>query len=97
MPVVCSVSFLRENVVRQENTYRKETIDKFVWKKENAQRFNDALTTEKAHLMLENAIGLIDIDSDVAVNVFNDCIREVAACMKKTSECEWTKEKARLV
>jgi hypothetical protein len=80
MPVVCSVSFLRENVVRQENTHEKE-IDKFVWKKENAQRFNDA--TEKAHLMLENAIGLIDIDIDVALNVFNDCIREVAACMKK--------------
>ena len=41
------------------------------------------LSTENAHLKLENAIGLIDIDIEMALNIFNDCVREVAACMKK--------------
>jgi hypothetical protein len=93
MPVVCSVLFPQESNVKKENCHGNVFVDKLVWQKENVQRFNDSLSTERAHLMLENAIGLIDIDIDVALNVFNDCIREVAACMKKRMRVNGRKKK----
>ena len=84
MPVVCSILFPQENdVVVLNDTCDISSIEKFVWKKENLRLFNDILISENARLMLENAIGLIDTDIDVALNVFNDCLRKLAACMKK--------------
>ena len=41
------------------------------------------MCTEKTCAILDEAISLIDLEIDKALDIFNNCIKEKAECMKK--------------
>lgn len=49
----------------------------------NVDRFIDACKLDQTRLKLDNALHVIDVNIDLALDLFNCCIREVAECMKK--------------
>ena len=44
-------------------------------------------------LGLEEAIQIIDSDVDLALNMFNNCLKDAETCMKKCSIVKWVKQR----
>ena len=71
----CSTTICNSNV---------QVIEKFAWDEVYAPEFYSKLGNTEIHDRFETAIQLIDVNVNEALNVFNDCIRRCAECMKKT-------------
>ena len=83
MPIVLSVEFPADHNIETVVPDDKVFIDKFVWNSDNVEQFKDAMNADDACTMLNDAIQLIDTDVNLALKMFNDCIKDVASCMKK--------------
>ena len=83
LPVVFSVSFPKENIGVLNTADAGACGDHFVWDSILSEEFNRKIQQYSTYEKLEHAISLIDVDVDDALNVFNDCLKETAACMKK--------------
>ena len=94
MPVVLTIALHEVKVDKSSRV--SEYVDKFVWNIENMQVFIDEFKLEHIKLKLDIALGQIDVDIDLALDTFNNCIRDAAECMKKRvpmsarrKSCEW--------
>ena len=69
----------------RNNKTQQETIiaEKFVWDDVYSNIYSDNLNDAHAREKLEQAILVIETDVDLAINIFNDMIKNAAACMKK--------------
>ena len=57
--------------------------ERFVWDDVRAQTFTSLMCTDETCAILDEAISLIDLDIDKALDIFNNCIKEKAECLKK--------------
>ena len=71
----------KENVCSDELS--QHIIEKFVWDDLRAQTFTSLMCTDETCAILDEAISLIDLDIDKALEIFNNCIKDKAECMKK--------------
>ena len=83
MPLTFRVIFPKENVCSDEVSQHEHIIEKFVWDNLSAQTFTSLMCTDETCANLDEAISLIDPDIDKALDIFNNCIKEKAECMKK--------------
>ncbi len=83
MPLTFRVIFPKENVCSDEVSQHEQIIEKFVWDNLNAPTFTSLMCTDETCAILDEAISLIDLDIDKALDIFNNCIKEKAECMKK--------------
>ena len=58
-------------------------IRRFVWDSLSAQTFTSLRHTDETCAILDEAISLINLDIDKALDIFNNYIKEKAECMKK--------------
>ena len=58
-------------------------IDRYVWNEEKRHMYYDNLYVAGIQAKLNIALNMIDSDINDALNMFNDCIKESAVCMKK--------------
>ena len=82
MPIFISVLFPNRNAfgdVDDSPCY----IDKYIWIKEKAQEYKENFSNQQTVMKIDAAITMIDVDVNMALNMFNECITECAACMKK--------------
>ena len=77
------VIFPKENVCSDEVSHHQQIIEKFVWDDIRAQTFTSLMCTDETCAVLDEAISLIDLDIDKALEIFNNCTKEKAECMKK--------------
>ena len=61
----------------------EQITEKFVWDNLNAQTFASLMCTDETCAIPDEAISLIDLDIKKALDIFNNCIKEKAECMKK--------------
>ena len=66
-----------------EVSHHQQIIEKFVWDDIRAQTFTSLMCTDETCAVLDEAISLIDLDIDKALEIFNNCTKEKAECMKK--------------
>ena len=83
MPICFSVLFPNENENGSDKLVEKTYIEKFVWQEVKSEQFVNAFFTDRLKLMLDEAIQLIPIDCNLALERFNATITDAAACMKK--------------
>ena len=83
MPLVLSVSFPRDNDIVPVNDKKKIYIEKFVWNSDNIQEFDNCFLSDDMSFKLFEAFQCIDVDVKLALSIFNECLREIATCMKK--------------
>jgi len=83
MPVVLNIkcSF---NPVKDADEESGATIDKFVWNNDCLPFFVDELCSETIKDTLNEAIDVMDFNIDLALDMFNDCLKKAANCMKKS-------------
>ena len=92
MPVVARVSFPFENKCNGSNSENERVvIRKFVWNDANAGVYYDNLCNDATHVRLIHAMDLVDVDINKALDVFNECIKQCATCMKKDIIIDSTK------
>ena len=84
LPVVFSVDFLTQNN-DQDCKDEDVHVEKYMWISDNGNIFETELKKEETRVRLEEAIKTIDSDVDLALNMFNNCLKDVATCMKKCS------------
>ena len=83
MPIVFSVLFPKENENSTEIVKEKIFVEKYVWQDEKSEQYNNAFLTDRLKLMLDEAIQLIYIDCNLALERFNAYIIDAASCMRK--------------
>ena len=83
MQLTFRVIFPKENVFSDEISPHEQIIERFVWDNLCAQKFTSLMCTDETCAILDEAISLIDLDIDKALDIFNNCIKEKAECMKK--------------
>ena len=84
MPLSFSVSFPRENEdLSNSNSKKNIYVDKFIWNIDKEQTYLDALVSERIYVKFEEALRMINVNLNLALNLFNDFITEAASCMKK--------------
>ena len=82
MPLTFRVIFPKENVCSDEVSHHQQIIEKFVWDDIRAQTFTSLMCTDETCAILE-VTSMIDFDIDKALDIFNNCTKEKAECMKK--------------
>ena len=75
--------FPKENVLSDEISHHEQIIEKFVWDNLSAQTFTSLMCTDETCAIPDEATSLIDFDIDKALDIFNNCIKEKAECIKK--------------
>jgi hypothetical protein len=83
-PVEYRIVFSKDVTARTEDDNVVQVIEKFVWKEESSQEFYRKLCDTHIHDNLQAAIQMIDVNVNEALKLFNDCIKDCAASMKKT-------------
>jgi hypothetical protein len=83
MPITLSTVFPNKNIYDVATVVGNQVAEKFVWNSEKSCLFNDSLYTESIRKKIDNAIDLIDVDVNTALDTFNECMKECAECMKK--------------
>ncbi len=83
MQLTFRVIFPKENVFSHEISHHEQIIERFVWDNLCAQKFTSLMCTDETCAILDEATSLIDFDIDKALDIFNNCIKEKAECMKK--------------
>ena len=83
MQLTFRVIFPKENVFSHEISHHEQIIERFVWDNLCAQKFTSLMCTDEICAILDEATSLIDFDIDKALDIFNNCIKEKAECMKK--------------
>ena len=92
MPISLSVIFPKENDCIPENNDKEYSIEKFIWNDEKLDVFENAFVSDNIKALLNDAINTVNIDINLALSKFNDCIREAAKCMKKTVKLNVNKQ-----
>ena len=59
------------------------TMEKFIWDDAKADEYNDLLCSDELKQKLQDAVNLMDVNVDEALNIFNGCIRQAADSMRK--------------
>ena len=83
VPLAFRVIFPKENVCSDEVSHHEQIIEKFVWDNLSAQTFTSLMCTDETCAIPDEATSLIDFDIDKALDIFNNCIKEKAECIKK--------------
>ena len=100
---------LKEEIVDKSYCNMNTFLEKFEWKEEYAQSFSSSMNSVDMRVKLDLASSLIDTDVNVALQIFNDHLKEQAECIKKRihvnrrkqtndwfdKECECTKRNVR--
>ena len=76
---------------------RSKIIERFVWDDVRAQTFTSLMCTDETCAILDEAISLIDLDIDKTLEIFNNCSKEKAECMKKQIRIKKWEEARRMV
>ena len=84
MPVRLIVNFPEYNTHVSNGQMRKVKVEKYIWDENKKDLFKDALSNERFVSGLIDACDTIDIDEDIALDKFNNCIKDAAQCMRKT-------------
>ena len=94
LPVVLSIALSEPRVVN--NSGGREYVDRFMWDSNKKETFINAFKLNHIKSKLTVAVEQIDVNIDIALDTFNNCIREAANCMKKRVPvingkklCEW--------
>ena len=82
-PVTTRISFPCANPVACDDGVDDYVIEKYVWNEETSHVYHDNLLDENLQTNMNIAFNLIDTNVDAALNMFNNCIKESASCMKK--------------
>ena len=64
---------------KRDNSY----IEKFVWNAEKKNEFINDMNSDTVQRKLQAATVMIDVDVNASLDMFNDCIKQVAGSMKK--------------
>ena len=64
-------------------SHHQQIIEMFVWDDIRAQTFTSLMCTDETCAVLDEAISLIALDIDKALEIFNNCTKEKGKCMKK--------------
>ena len=83
MPLSLFVSFPIENNNYVNTNDKKIFIEKFIWKAENEQIFLNALVSDRAKRLFDEALQMINVNLNLALEIFNGLITEAASSMKK--------------
>ena len=83
MPLSLFVSFPIENNNYVNTNDKKIFIEKFIWKAENEQIFLNALISDRAKRLFDEALQMINVNLNLALEIFNGLITEAASSMKK--------------
>ena len=83
MQLTARVIFPKANVLSDEISHHEQITKKFVWHNLNAQTFASLMCTDETCAIPDEATSLIDFDIDKALDIFNNCIKEKAECIKK--------------
>ena len=59
-------------------------IEKYIWDENKIELFKEAIQSEKFVSEYKDALSCISQDADLALDKFNECIREASTCMKKS-------------
>jgi hypothetical protein len=62
----------------------KVRLQKYIWNHENVQEYINMLSSDDISTIFDDAVNLIDVNIDTALQMFHDGIREAAHCMQKT-------------
>ena len=84
MPVRMTVSFPKYNSNVENESCSKVKVNKFIWDENKSDLFKDALANENFVSGLKDAYESIDNDEDLALDKFNNCLKDAAQCMRKT-------------
>ena len=84
MPVALSIKFSKDNIIADDPCESNATTEKYSWKDEFANSFKLSLLSAESHTLFNHAIEMIDIDIHIALDIFNECIKNAAVCMRKT-------------
>ena len=76
---------------------RSKINERFVWDDVRAQTFTSLMCTDETCAILDEAISLIDLDIDKTLEIFNNCSKEKAECMKKQIRIKKWEEARRMV
>ena len=83
MPIVLSVTFpscYMGNSTQDDNSV---FVEKYVWDPEKCNLYVNSLLSYDIGMKMKNAVAAIDVDVNAALQMFNDCIKSAADCMKK--------------
>jgi len=58
-------------------------IEKFVWESNCQETFFNGMNSDDVKIKVRMAIDMIDVDVNQALSLFNDCLKEMAECMKR--------------
>ena len=83
MQLTARVIFPKANVLSDEVSHHEQIIERFVWDNLSAQSFTSLMCTDETCTILEEATSLTDFDINKALDIFNNCLKEKAECMKK--------------
>ena len=82
MPVELILKSTRPSEAIQ--THPDKVIQKYVWDQEKVETYCDALASPNVSIILEQAIGLLQIDTDAALDKFYEGLFLAGQCMKRT-------------
>ena len=96
LPVKMSidVSVLHTDV-NNEHMNSNARIEIYRWRDENRNMYFENITKESFKTLIADAMNCIYVNPDIALNRFNECIKDAAMCMKsvilpnKTKEQQW--------
>ena len=69
VPLAFRVIFPKRNVCSDEVSHHEQIIEKFVWDDLRAQTFTSQMCTDETCAILDEAISLIDLDIDKAMEI----------------------------
>ena len=83
MPVEFFYEMPRENPLKTLSDHKVQVVEKIIWNSDFAEKFVEQLNSSESQLKLSHAVEQIKVDINVALNLFNNCLKEQAACMTK--------------
>ena len=102
LPIECCLNSSNVNYFSQDkDDSSSNVIEKYVWKEDKAQHFIDMVNSDMSRDTFSHAIQLIDYDVDVALEMFSECLKKQAECMKQKvnlnrfKKKEWFDEECR--
>ena len=95
LPVKLTINTLNEDAIENNKLYNEVKIEKYRWTDANKSLFLENISKENFRILLNDAMKHITININIALNTFNECIKEAAVSMKtllvlnKRKERQW--------
>ena len=82
LPVKMNIKFPKEKLAENNQINQEVKFEKYCWNNDNKEQFLENLTNDRCQTLLTDALNLVDIDLNEALEKFNEGIKEGAQCMK---------------